>query len=281
MSDLSTVVDHLVDVSTSTDDVDAVVAAMEYLEASGNAEVTPEELAEMFQQALSHSDSRSLLYSMEQANIVTDEGLDRERLDIASGAAKTAVATGRRPENDVVVNVPQGDNPDIGKSLGSLVVRLVELIASAQEEILILNPFFTEQAFGNVVRPVVNALDRGVTVTLVTRYLTYGSDEDSREFVREVSSERQALGGELELYEYINPEEESTATIHTKMTIVDRERAYLGTANLTHRGLHDNLEVGVIFRDDTVSQFVNFADELRESRYLHRVELRDDEFVRV
>lgn len=281
MSGLSTVADHLIDTASSVDDIDATVAAIEYLASNRNTELTSASLGQLVETPLSQSTAKSLLYNLEKAEILTERGLNRERLRAAAGAAKTAVERGHRPENDVVVNVPERDNPEIGESLGSLVVRLVELIASANEEIVILNPFFTERAFGNVVSPVANALNRGVSVTLVTRYLTYGSDDDSRAFVKELFSECSLSGGELQLYEYIDPDEGQNATIHTKMTIVDRERAYLGTANLTHRGLHDNLEIGVIFRDDTVSQLVGFVDELQDSHFLHEITLEEGDFVRV
>jgi phosphatidylserine/phosphatidylglycerophosphate/cardiolipin synthase-like enzyme len=65
------------------------------------------------------------------------------------------------------------------------------------------------------------------------------------------------------------------------MTMVDRRAAYLGTANLTHRGLRDNLEVGVIFRDDTVDQIARFVEEILASRYLHEVETDGEDFKRV
>jgi len=280
MSDLATVADHLVDAAVSTDEVDAIVAALEFLDADQSSELTPQTLATMLGERLSQSAARSLLYSMEEAAMLSEEGLDDDRLRTVAGAARTAVDRGHRPENDVVVTVPHGDDSGVGRSLGSLAVRFVELVASADEEIVILNPFFTERAFGNIVSPVVNALDRGVSVTLITRYLTYGSDGDSRDFVDAVRSKRRASGGELTLYEYVAPDDDDTATIHTKMTIVDRKRAYLGTANLTHRGLHENLEVGVIFRDDTVSQLVTLVDDLRDSAFLHEVKVKEGSYVR-
>ncbi len=280
MSNLTAVANALYELTTSDSEVDAVVAAVEFLHSNPDSVVSPASLTALFDEKMSEQGARSLLFTLEQADVLQGESLDRVRFQAASGAAKTIHSRGGDRENDIVVTVPQEEGQEVGRSLGSLVVRFVELLSSANEEILILNPFFTRQAFGNIVGPLVGAIERGVSVTLVTRYLTYGEDDDSQAFVRELVSGK-SLPDNLTLYEYIDPDEESTATIHAKMTIVDRRRAYLGTANLTHRGLHENLEVGVVFKDDTVEQLVRFTDELLDSSYLHEVTYLDGTFSRI
>lgn len=280
MSNLTSIADSLLEITDSEREVKAIVAAVEFLYSNPDSTLTARSLAGMFKGDISEGGCRSLIFAMEQADVLNSEDLNRERLQAAAGAAKTIISRGGDLENDVVVTVPQEDDHDIGQSLGSLVVRLVELLAGADEEIVILNPFFTTQAFGNIVGPLSGALERGVSVTLITRYLTYGRDEDSRDFVRKLFDGDSPPKG-LTLYEYIDPDDDSSATIHAKMTIVDRNRAYLGTANLTHRGLHENLEIGVIFQDATVDQLTRFTDDLRESGYLHEIEYQDGAFDRV
>lgn len=280
MSDLTAVANSLYELTSSESEVDAMVAAVEFLHSNPRSTVDADSLVALFDGQVSERDARSFLFVLEQAEVLNGDFLDRSRLQAASGAAKTVHSRGGERENDIVVTVPQEADQEIGQSLGSLVVRFVELLSSADEEIVILNPFFTRQAFGNIVGPLAGALDRGVSVKLITRYLTYGEDDDGREFVRELIS-GESLPKNLSLYEYIDPDEDSTATIHAKMTIVDRKHAYLGTANLTHRGLHENLEVGVVFKDDTVEQLVRFTDELLGSSYLHEVALQGSTFSRI
>ncbi len=280
MSDLTAVADSIVEITTSEQEVEAVVAAIEFCHSKPGSTVDTETLTTLFDREIDEQAWRTVLFRMEQAGILDDTSLNRQRLRSAAGAAKVVHSRGGTRENDVVVTVPQEDDQDIGQEFGSLVVRLVELLASADEEIVILNPFFTRQAFGNLVGPIRSALNRGVDVTLITRYLTYGNDDDGRAFVRQLVTGQQSPPN-LTLFEYIDPDEESTATIHAKMTIVDRHRAYLGTANLTHRGLHENLEVGVIFADETVDQLVRFTDDLQNSAYLHKVAFRSGEFDRI
>ncbi len=280
MSNLTAIAESLVDITSSESEVDAVIAAIEFCHSKPGTNLDPVTLTSLFDEEIDEKQWRTVLFAMEQAAVLDAGTLDRERLRSAAGAAKVIHSRGGDLDNEVVVTVPQEDDQDIGQELGSLVVRLVELLASADEEIIIFNPFFTRQAFGNLVGPIRSALDRGVIVTLITRYLTYGNDDDGRAFVREIVGDRESSEN-LTLYEYINPDEESTATIHAKMTIVDRRRAYLGTANLTHRGLHENLEVGVIFADETVNQLVRFTDDLRDSAYLHEVTFSSGVFERV
>jgi hypothetical protein len=40
---------------------------------------------------------------------------------------------------------------------------------------------------------------------------------------------------------------------------------------MTHRGLVENLELGVIFQDDTVESLFGLVQDLLSSEYLHRV----------
>lgn len=281
MTNLYTVGEHVLGLIDEPVEVDAVFGAIRLHSASPSRELESTDLSETIGTGVSASDCRKLLYALEGAGVVEDgEIVDRSRFEAAAGCAKALVEEGPPPENDVVVNVPEEDADTVGRSLGSLVVRLMELIGNAEEELIILNPFFTEEAFKNVVGPVVGAVNRGVSVTLITRYLTYGSDEDSRGFVNEILNEG-TDADDLQLYEYVDLEGDRLASIHAKLTIVDGEAAYLGTANMTHRGLRDNLEVGVIFRDDTVVQLSKFVDELTTSQHLHEVVVVDGSFERV
>jgi|AntRauTorcE11898_2_1112593.scaffolds.fasta_scaffold00553_9 phosphatidylserine/phosphatidylglycerophosphate/cardiolipin synthase-like enzyme len=278
MSDLRAVVDAFIALAQTPSEVDTLRASVELLTTHPDRKLTAHKLQQLYDDSLTRSSYTEFLYRLEEAEIWDGHEMDRESFTAAVGGAKTLVAGSPPAENDVVVNVPEGDDEHLGRSLGSLVVRLTELIHDTDDELVILNPFFSEQAFRNIVTPVVSALERGVSVILITRYLTYGTDDDSREFVRRLRSA--APQGDLTCYEYIDPEEGANATLHAKMIVSDRSGVYMGTANLTHRGLRDNLEVGVIFRDETAEQFVRFTDDLLESKYLHTVDLNEDGFTR-
>ncbi len=278
MSNLRDVAEAVVRLSGNSSEIETLRASLELLVAHPDRKLTPYKLQQLYDASLPLSAYTELLFVLEETDIWNGHSLDRESFDTVVGGAKTLVSGAPPAENDVVVNVPEGDDERIGRSLGSLVVRLTDLIHGTDEELVILNPFFSVQAFDNIVTPVVSALDRGVSVVLITRYLTYGSDDDSREFVRRLRSGTPT--GDLNCYEYIDPQQGANATLHAKMLVSDRSTVYMGTANLTHRGLRDNLEVGVIFRDETASQFVRFTDNLLDSKYLHAIEFDGGEFRR-
>lgn len=280
MSDLYKVGERLSELAQTTDDIISIKSCIELINSREGVDLDSESLSS-FLDTVSESDCRSLIYTMESADIIKGDNIDNKRLRAATGCGIALVEKGPTPENEVIVNVPEGEDEIVGKSLGSLVVRLMEIIGNADEEIVILNPFFTEEAFKNVVRPISGALEKGTSVTLITRYLTYGKNNNSRNFVREVLKESDSGASNLTLYEYLDSAGENDATIHAKMTLVDRKVAYLGTANLTHRGLRDNLEVGMLIRDETVNQLVSFFDDLLHSRYLHEVETDGDNFERL
>lgn len=155
--------------------------------------------------------------------------------------------------------------------------NLLDLIRSADDELVLMSPYLSEQAY-NRLRPALHtAADNGAVVTLITRSLTYGDDEYNRQFVHAVRDDDN-LAPHTTYYEYIN--HETWTTFHAKIVIADGERAYLGTANLTHRGLGDNLELGVIFCDEVASRLAVLVGSLRQSEFFHAVAASGDSFYR-
>lgn len=281
MSDLFEAAEVLANLAEDSRDVRKIIAGIEIAVEQGEGLPNPGDISKILERAGDRPRFEALLYSMELAGIFRDDGsVAQGRIRDLSGAAMALHERGPAPENQVVVNLPVGEREQIGGSMGSLVVRLMELIGRADDSITILNPFFTEQVFDSIANPLQSAAQRGANITIMTRSLTYGSDGDNREFIKDLIDEINDPAG-LTLYEYIGPEDDYSATIHAKMTLIDGEEAYLGTANLTHRGLRDNLEIGVIFRDDTVIRLSEFVDSLRGSKYLHEVRFDGSDFERV
>ena len=262
-------------------EVTRVVAGIRLLPTIGRVDETATELAELMGDPSIENRLGALLYSLRESGVISSEGhVDEARLRDVTGAARALMDRGPKPKNTVVVNLPVGEHDEIGQSLGSLVVRLMELIGRAEKEIVILNPFFTSQVFGHIAGPLASATHRGVELTIITRSLTYESNNYNQEFVRRLNEELDEDAA-MTLFEYIGPAEEGSATIHAKMTLVDDREAYLGTANLTHRGLRDNLEIGVIFQDDTVYHLSEFVGSLRGSKFLYEVRYDGSTFIRI
>jgi len=271
----------LADLSQDAEELSAIEGALTYAAATHNLPPEPSDFAELTHDLISPSQYRKLLYNLEEAGIVAD-GVAVTELRAIFDTARVLADRGPVPTNRVVANMPL-DEEEIGDSIGSLVVNLLDLIQQTQSELVILNPFFSEQGYDQVGAPIRDATARGVDVTIVTKSLTYGGSTQNERVIRQLSEEEDTVAENLTLYEYVldeEPDEEYPPTIHAKLTIADRDRAYLGTANMTHRGLVENLELGVIFQDDTVESLLGLVQDLLSSKYLHRVKYSSSDFER-
>jgi phosphatidylserine/phosphatidylglycerophosphate/cardiolipin synthase-like enzyme len=140
-----------------------------------------------------------------------------------------------------------------------------------------MSPFLSQQAYKRLRPALHTATHNGASISLITRYLTYGKEDYNREFARAVHQD-DSLTPHTTFYEYID--KETWTTFHAKIVIADGVRSYLGTANLTHKGLGGNLELGIIFRDDTATRLSALVDALRNSEFLHEVHLSGSLFYR-
>lgn len=68
-----------------------------------------------------------------------------------------------------------------------------------------------------------------------------------------------------ELYTWVPPPDAPQSLLHAKLLVVDRKQALVTSANLTYRGLNQNVEVGVRLHGTVAEQIDGLFDELRGS----------------
>lgn len=271
----------LANLARDAEELSAMEGALTYTAAT-NPPPDQSTLAELTPDLASRRKYRELLYLLEEAEAIDSNGVAFTELRSIFDAARVLADRGPVPTNTVVANMPL-DEEDIGNSIGSLVVNLLDLIQQAESELVILNPFFSEKGYDQVGAPICDATSRGVDVTIITKSLTYGGSTQNERVIRQLFQDDGTVPENLTLYEYVldeDPDDDHPATIHAKLTIADGDQAYLGTANMTHRGLVENLELGIIFRDDTVGTLHGLVMDLLSSEYLHRVDFTSSGFQR-
>jgi phosphatidylserine/phosphatidylglycerophosphate/cardiolipin synthase-like enzyme len=173
----------------------------------------------------------------------------------------------RRLEMDVevVVTVPAPFGNELASRHGvrTTLGVLTELLASARQHAIISAPFI-QGAEGLKAGPLgaalVGALRRSVRVDLITTGASLaGLDLVS---IRELSGSRfrtyQPLG---------NLEDPRILGSHAKFCICDGVHAYLGSANITHRGISGHLELGVLLHGRPAVQVHDFVQELFTAGY--------------
>lgn len=244
-----------------------------------DGEVTPERLSEVAGETLSRDQCENAIFALRNNGLLgsDEESLDRKRLDRITKCAELLTERTPPAENELVATIPEGETSIEERHFGPLLLRLRNLVEKAEDDIFLVTPFFSDQIADRLVNPIDAAAQRGVDITITTRYLTYGEKDYNRDFVRTLF-QHDAIRERTQLYEYVRDVDDLGGTVHAKMLVVDEEACYLGTANLTHRGLRDNLELGVILRDDSVAKLRSLVDSLRRSNLMHSVEYTDSDF---
>ncbi|OYR63823.1 hypothetical protein DJ71_23075 [Halorubrum sp. E3] len=251
-------------------------ASLEYLH-HADREVTPEALRDIAPCDLSTTNAENIVYQLAVEGVFDDGHLKVKALREAFVGARLVAAQDDPPENTVVATIPYDDRALDPGMFEPLHGNLLELIRSAEDDLVLMSPFLSKQAYERLRPALITAADNGADITLITRYLTYGDKDFNREFARGVAANRR-LTSATTYYEYID--DETWTTFHAKMVIADGELAYLGTANLTHKGLGGNLELGVIFRDDTASRLTKLVEKLRQSDFFYQVSVSGQSFHR-
>lgn len=158
-----------------------------------------------------------------------------------------------------------------------LMPRLLSAINGSQDHIRILMPFFERDGFERLQPSLTAALERGVTVTIVTRYLSDSTSHNYAvlsSFVSELDAGDIPRSG-LELVEY-TPETATGEgarqegappefTLHAKVMAFDETAVYIGSANVTDYGFEKYLELGVLLGGPPVMTYRQMFARLLES----------------
>lgn len=116
------------------------------------------------------------------------------------------------------------------------------VVESAKERLTLLAPYLEGEGIGQVQEKLLVALDRGVSVVLLTHDAnSLGSwASESLELLRR---EARGLRGCLRVY---TAPATAPVLLHSKFVVADGASAVLGSANLTGNALLRNLETGVV-----------------------------------
>jgi len=129
---------------------------------------------------------------------------------------------------------------------------LLELIDSACDEVLLASPYVDQPAVRAIASALLDARRKGVDVRVIT---SPGRAQGFASFATQVESCRAVKITEVRT-------EISPLGSHAKVLVVDRQRAYVGSANLTAAGLERNIEVGVEIKGVQVRELARLITAL-------------------
>ncbi len=155
------------------------------------------------------------------------------------------------------------DHPDkvrglVRRQIGDVTERLIQMMSSAREEVIVVSPYFVPQRagvdfFGDLVK-------RGVRVVILTNSLA--STNHSSVHAVYARYRKPLIRKGIELYE-LRPIEDGSAvggvdparlTLHSKVAVVDRQSSFVGSFNLDPRSLYINTELGMLVESDEIAR---------------------------
>lgn len=172
-------------------------------------------------------------------------------------AAVAEVRKRPRPEDIplLVVSWPHSFPPLRSTRWRSSRLAIIDLLESAKSSVIMMFPFVDRAGIDEIAAAVERALRRGVTVTLVTRYLRDPESPNAclvqrigaiGEPCRERFRPLQLVGG--------LQKQDIREVLHAKVMVVDGgERGYVGSANLTGTALDESLEIGVLIGENAAA----------------------------
>lgn len=157
---------------------------------------------------------------------------------------------------------------------------LIRLIAEAERDLWIVNPFFDEYGAQHILPSMIGAAGSGVKIWILGRQLENDIRQGSSAAVGDIASAFAAgeLASMIEIRDFYRQDEQGRQlyALHTKMMIADESIAYIGSANLTRHCLRSNFELGVILRGEGVRILSDLVKSLwREAKPIDLTELMD------
>jgi phosphatidylserine/phosphatidylglycerophosphate/cardiolipin synthase-like enzyme len=171
------------------------------------------------------------------------------RLLLAIAAPDTTPATeAHEPPSRLVWTLPQAVALAIPSRRGTYLEAFVCLVDACREKLLIVSPYLDSRGVGFLFTPLLNALDRGVRVMIVT-HDALSAPSLNAAAVEELRREARRVRGELAVYSAdagAGADRREHPLLHAKLVVADEARLLLGSANLTSYALSSNLEAGTI-----------------------------------
>ncbi|WP_336331146.1 phospholipase D-like domain-containing protein [Haloarcula sp. CGMCC 1.2071] len=223
--------------------------------------------------------------------------VDAESLRGALDAARDAIQVvaayhERHPETEATPLVTFPTDPTFDQTtpsafgMDALMSTLTSEIKRSSEHIRLLSPFFEEDGFDRLAGVLLDALERGVELTIVTRYLR---DSDSYNYAVISKFAQRArecgVGANLRTVDYTVWDEDLPAserrqdgsipefTLHAKIMTFDERAVYVGSANVTDYGFGRYLELGVLLGQTETVQFISLCDFLLNSEAAEEITL--------
>lgn len=161
-----------------------------------------------------------------------------------------------KSDAQLVITAPAPYGPILANKVGARLTLgvLTQLISEAESRLIISAPYI-QNSFGlpanELQLSLKSALGRGIEVSLISTLKS----------LQKVGISEFSLSNSQKLKLFCpaaNIENEDFLGSHAKFCVVDGEKAYIGSANLTKPGMHNNMELGILVEGAVAKQVEAF-----------------------
>lgn len=158
---------------------------------------------------------------------------------------------------------PEGNPADAASAPVQVANELVEIFDAAEEEVLILSAYLIPSPAleGAIER----AVDRGVNVRILTNSIQSNNHLAAHSAYRNHIQE--LMHGGADLHEvridarrrdryFFPPTDQKSMALHAKALVIDRDKVFIGSANLDPRSLRINTEMGLLVESESLNAVI-------------------------
>jgi phosphatidylserine/phosphatidylglycerophosphate/cardiolipin synthase-like enzyme len=150
----------------------------------------------------------------------------------------------------------------VGDTARSLDSALREVIDGAESELHVTLYSASEEAL-SIFDLLELKLERGIRVTLVANRLSESKERHARQQLESLA----ASFSEAHFYSF--QPRSRLRNLHAKVVVADRREAVIGSANLSHRGLVENYELGIRLAGPVARDVSLLVDRLARDSECH------------
>lgn len=184
-----------------------------------------------------------------------------------------AGASTERPEKParLVCSIPEALDTALRKHSngtlwsGSLLDTMGALINGAQHHIILINPFWSLIGIHALLRRVTRASFSDVEMVILTQPKIALSVEE-RHCLQQLLDAMKSRGAQCTVVTPIYAGSK-TPLLHAKALVVDNQRAYLGSANITGSGMDFSVELGIEFEGELARQLGRWLTSLAQKMH--------------
>lgn len=140
----------------------------------------------------------------------------------------------------------------VGRGIRSIQSVMEEMLLEAEDEIIIA-AYTISGNLRDFFQLLWKAAARGVRILMIINHIE-SQPRDVRKILDDLSSEFP----HVRIYDFTD----ETCSLHMKVVAVDRKKALIGSANLTWKGMVENLELGIVVEGELAETVSRVLEDL-------------------